>query len=105
MAKNFAAQLNKDTRSIVKEQPKKEIKKETTVSRASAEPKKVGRPKVKTEPCKTVNIAIPVSVLEKIEIAKAKYHDNMTEYINAVVTKDLDDNMKDYKKIYDLING
>lgn len=105
MAKSFAAQLNKDTRTIVKEQPKKTVKTDIAVKKVEESPKKVGRPKVKTEPCKTINVAIPVSVLDKIEIAKAKYHDNMTEYINAIIAKDLDDNMKDYKKIYDLINS
>jgi hypothetical protein len=114
MAKDFASKLKKDTRAI-KEQPTKAAAtataKETTtkatktITTQAAEPKKVGRPKVKTEECKTVNIAIPVSVLEKIEIAKAKYHDNMTEYINAVIAKDLESNLKDYKKIYDLINN
>lgn len=69
------------------------------------ERKKAGRPKVKTEPCKTINIAVPVSVLEQIEIAKAKHHNNLTEYVNAVIAKDLKQNMTEYQKIYDLLNN
>lgn len=61
--------------------------------------KKPGRPKVKTEETKTINIAIPISLMKDINIAKCKYHDNLTEYINAVVRADLDANMKEYQKI------
>ena len=65
---------------------------------------KVGRPKTKTEDCKTINIAIPLSVLAKMEIAKSKYGDNLTKYVNEVVTKDLDANMETYQQIYDLLH-
>ena len=44
--------------------------------------KKPGRPKTKTEETKTINIAVPVSVLEKIDIAKVCYGNNLTCYIN-----------------------
>lgn len=69
------------------------------------ERKKAGRPKTKTEPCKTINVAVPVSVMEQIEIAKAKYHGNLTEYVNAVIAKDLKQNMTEYQKISDLLNN
>lgn len=62
-----------------------------------------GRPKVKTEDCKTVNIAIPISRLEQMEIAKLKYGDNLTKYINEVIAKDLADNMDTYQQIYDML--
>ena len=65
--------------------------------------RKVGRPKTKFEPCKTVNISIPESVLADIDIAKAKYKDNLTEYINAIIKKDLAENMKEYRRLYALL--
>ena len=86
------------------EKNKTEKSKKPTPSKAVPEKKKVGRPKVKTEETKTINVAIPISMIEKINIAKCKYHDNLTEYINAVVRADLDVNMKEYQKIYDLLN-
>ncbi len=67
--------------------------------------KRPGRPKIKTEPTKTINIAIPVSVLEQVEIALAKYQGNLTKYINTVVKKDLDNNWSDYVELYQLIRG
>lgn len=70
----------------------------------NAKQKRPGRPKVKTEECKTINIAVPISVLEKIEIAKCKYHGNLTEYVNAAIKKDLEAHFEEYKKIYELMN-
>lgn len=88
--------------SISKSKPEKTKK---PISLKSApEKKKVGRPKVKVEETKTINIAVPVSVIEKINIAKCKYHDNLTEYVNAVINADLANNMKEYQKIYNMLN-
>lgn len=76
----------------------------TTKTAIPDKPKrKPGRPKVKTEECKTVNIAIPVSVLEQMEIAKMKYGDNLTRYINEIIAKDLDENMEMYQNIYNML--
>ena len=48
----------------------------------SEEPKKpksnAGRPKVKTEGTKNINIAVPESILSQVAIAKCKYNNNMT---------------------------
>lgn len=67
--------------------------------------KKVGRPKVKTEECKTINIAIPLSILAKLDIAKVKYEGNLTKYVNAIIEKDLDNNYASYKQLYDLMKN
>lgn len=67
--------------------------------------KKVGRPKTKTEPTKNINIAVPVSVLEQIEFALPKYQGNLTKYVNTVIENDLKTNMKEYKKIYNILNN
>ena len=63
------------------------------------EKRSVGRPKIKSEETKTVNIAIPLSVLEQINIAKLKYGDNLTKYINEIIAKDLETNMETYQQI------
>lgn len=67
--------------------------------------KKVGRPKVKTEECKTINVAIPLSILAKIDIAKVKYEGNLTKYVNAIIEKDLDANFDSYQQLYDLLKN
>ena len=67
--------------------------------------RKPGRPKTKTENTKTVNIAVPVSVLEKIEKAKAKYNGNLTEYVNHCIAADLDAHFDEYETIYNMINN
>lgn len=67
--------------------------------------KKRGRPKVKTEGTKNINIAVPKSILRQVEIAKCKYNNNMTEYINAIIKADLEKNMEKYKQLYDLLNS
>jgi len=67
--------------------------------------KKVGRPKEKTEPEKTINISVPVSVLEKMHIAKLKYQNNLTKYVNAVIKADLDKNFEKYLDLQKILNS
>ena len=85
------------------EKPKKVTPAKTV--KPSPEKKKVGRPKVKTEPTKTINIAVPISVLEQVEIALAKYQGNLTEYINAIILNDLNVNFDNYQTIYNILNN
>lgn len=81
----------------------KTIKAASTEKENLPEKKKMGRPKIKTEETKTINIAVPVSKLEKINIAKMKYNDNLTRYINELIDKDLEENMETYEHIYKLL--
>ena len=67
--------------------------------------KKVGRPKVKDGEYKTINIAIPVDILQKMEVAKLKYGNNMTTYVNAVIKADLDENYDKYLEIKTIIDN
>ncbi len=67
--------------------------------------KKVGRPKVKTEEETVINIAIPVSVIEKMNIAKACYGGNLTKYVNAVIVKDLSEHYSQYLTINNSLNN
>jgi Cdc6-like AAA superfamily ATPase len=66
--------------------------------------KKVGRPKTKTEPTKTINIAVPLSVLEKMDKAKVCHKNNLTQYVNDVIAADLEKNFDKYKEICDSLN-
>lgn len=87
-------------------QPKKETVAAVQTKIESESTKgKVGRPKVKTEPTKTINIAVPVSLMEKVEIAKCKYNNNLTEYINAIIRADIEANMDKYNQLYELLNN
>lgn len=80
-------------------EPKKESKTEPKTKR------KVGRPKTKTEETKTINIAVPVSVLEKLDTVKVCYGNNLTQYINKLIEKDIEANYDNYKHIADSLNS
>lgn len=67
--------------------------------------KYVGRKKVKTEPTRPINIAIPVSVLEKLDTVKVCYGNNLTQYINKLIEKDIEANYDNYKHIADSLNS
>lgn len=80
--------------------------------KAAVEPKKepktkrkVGRPRTKTEETKTINIAVPVSVLEKLDTVKVCYCNNLTQYINKLIEKDIEANYDNYKHIADSLNS
>jgi len=68
------------------------------------EKKRVGRPKVKTEETKTINIAVPVSVLEKLDTVKICYNNNLTLYINKLIEKDIESNYEKYSEIANSLN-
>lgn len=67
--------------------------------------KKLGRPKVKVGEYKTINISVPVAMLEQMDTAKLKYSNNLTAYINAVVQADLDKNYDRYLEIKNILNS
>ena len=82
-------QVVPDGKSIETTEPEKE----------SPIKRKVGRPKTKTEKTKTINIAVPISVLEKLNIVKACYGNNLTQYINKLIEKDIEANFAEYERI------
>ena len=90
----------------------KDKKDETVEYKVNGEVKKktkngkyVGRKKVKTEPTRPINIAIPVSVLEKLDTVKVCYGKNLTHYINKLIEKDIEANYDNYKHIADSLNS
>lgn len=108
MAKKKAL-LNADEFKIDEDDQSKELIEESNIvvksntdsnlKNKTAQKRKVGRPKVKTEDTKNVNVAIPISTLEKMEIAKECYSKNLTLYINTLIEKDLQENFSKYQAI------
>lgn len=94
----------KDFSSMMKSNPR-----ELTTSKE--EKKRAGRKPLnpekgnKKEYTKTVNIAIPLDTLERMQIAKARYNNNLTEYINKLIEKDLAENFDKYQEIYNMLNS
>lgn len=81
--------------------------------KSSAEPKKKGKAgrkpidpsgKKKKDYTKTINIAIPLDMMEKVNVAKVCYDNNVTTYINKLVEKDIAANYDNYKHIADSLN-
>lgn len=64
---------------------------------------KVGRPKLKHEDEKIINIAVPYSIYNLMNIAKLKYDNNLTKYVNKIIKKDLDVHMEEYRLIKKLL--
>ena len=88
------------------EEPKATVEpKKPTKAEEPKEKRKVGRPKTKTEDTKTINIAVPVSVLEKLDTVKVCYGNNLTQYINKLIEKDIEANYDNYKHIADSLNS
>lgn len=96
-SKDLKSKLRQNTRKVSVD-PEPSISNTTEAEKK----KKVGRPKVKTEECKTINIAIPISTLEKMQVAKVLYRDNLTLYVNTVIEKDLKENFERYKMFADI---
>lgn len=111
MAKSFKGntpidKLSGTTPVTTDETPKAAVEpKKPTKAEEPKEKRKVGRPKTKTEDTKTINIAVPVSVLEKLDTVKVCYGNNLTQYINKLIEKDIEANYDNYKHIADSLNS
>lgn len=99
----------KDFKSMIKSNPRSIKPVEEPIK--PVDKKSVGRPPLdpdgrkKKEYTKTINVAVPLDTLEKIQIAKVKYGDNLTKYINTLIEKDLEANYETYKTIYNMLNN
>lgn len=69
--------------------------------------KRPGRPVTKDvkNSCRTVNIAIPISLLDKWNNIKIIHNNNFTEYITKLIQKDMDSNYEQYLKIVQLLKN
>lgn len=65
--------------------------------------RRVGRPKTKDvkNTCRNINVAVPVTLLDKWEDVKIVHGSNLTAYITRLIGKDMDANYEHYKKIAD----
>ena len=94
---------------ITKEVPTVEVEKITKIEN-DPDKKNAGRPLTNPEKgrkkdyTRTINIAIDKDLLEKVNIAKAKYKDNITLYINTLIEKDLEANYDSYVTLYRMLN-
>ena len=81
-------------------EPKQE-KPQTTQKR------KVGRPKTKDikNTCKNINVAVPITLLDKWEDIKIIHGSNLTEYITKLIEKDMNANYEHYKNIADSLKN
>ncbi len=63
--------------------------------------RKVGRPKTKDikNTCKNINVAVPITLLDKWEEIKIVHGSNLTEYITKLIEKDMNANYEHYKDI------
>lgn len=65
------------------------------------EKRKQGRPKTKTEAEHRLGVGIPMSLWEKVEVAKKCYNDNVRLYIVKLIERDLAANYEEYVKRQD----
>ena len=98
--KNLTANLKKDPHSTTAKPKEAAVQTEEPKTK-----KKTGRPKIKEGEYKTINISVPVDVLKLMEVAKLKYGNNLTAYVNAVIKADLDANYDKYQQLQELMNS
>lgn len=119
MAKNFK---NKDLFDTIETEYKPDVsesqgktemqKKEVSQSQHTVEvqkdmsesQRKLGRPKTRTEEMRTINVAIPMSVFKKLDVAKACYGNSITRYVNKAIERDLESNYSKYESIFNNLN-
>lgn len=65
--------------------------------------RKVGRPKTKDikNTCKSINVAVPITLLDKWEDVKIVHGSNLTGYITKLIERDMNANYERYKEIAD----
>lgn len=73
----------------------------------STQKRKVGRPKTKDikNTCKNINVAVPITLLDKWEDIKIVHGSNLTEYITKLIEKDMNANYEHYKDIADSLKN
>lgn len=97
---------------VQKEPPAAVEPKQTEPEQKQEKPKttqkrKVGRPKTKDikNTCKNINVAVPITLLDKWEDIKIVHGSNLTEYITKLIEKDMNANYEHYKDIADSLKN
>lgn len=105
-AKNFVTNLKKDPRTPKTNHDNTNSSEEVPAEESKTKSKKkTGRPKTKEGEYKTINISVPIDILAQMEVAKLKYGNNLTAYVNAVIKADLDANYEKYLQLQELMNS
>ena len=102
--KNLTMNLKKDPHSTTTK-PEDGAASVTAETEKPKAKKKAGRPKIKEGEYRTINICVPVPVLEQMEVAKLKYGNNLTAYVNAVIAADLQANYEKYLQLREIMNS
>ena len=102
--------INKLTVPLPAEEPKvavepSEPKKEPEIRKTTPVKRRVGRPVVIEDPRKNINVAVPITLLDKWEEVKIVHGSNLTEYITKLIEKDMDSNYAKYKSIADSLKN
>ena len=73
----------------------------------TAQKRKAGRPKTKDikKTCKKINVAVPITLLDKWEDIKIVHGSNLTSYIIKLMEKDINANYERYKGIADSLKN
>lgn len=69
--------------------------------------RKPGRPTTKDvkNNCRNINVALPVTLLDKWDAVKAIHGGNLTSYITGLIQKDMDSNFDKYINIINTLNN
>lgn len=88
-------------------EPKQANPKQNRENTQAAQKRKVGRPKTKDikNTCKNINVAVPITLLDKWEDIKIVHGSNLTEYITKLIEKDMNANYEHYKDIADSLKN
>lgn len=92
--KDLGDRLNRNPRASAKQA-------ESAPQSESETKRKPGRPKTK-EPCETINIAVPIRLLNKWEEVKKALGGNKTSYVVSLIEKDMMENYDNYKQIIEI---
>lgn len=114
--KNFADKLKKRPQAISEETSAapsevSEQEKRTQTTNEKKAKRKPGRPpldpsgKKKKDYTKTINIAVPLELLEKLDTVKICYDNNLTLYINKLIEKDIEAHYDEYRRVADTLNN
>lgn len=110
---NGMASLRKQANKSVPKSTEAQIEPSATVEPKQTEPeqkqekpqttqkRKAGRPKTKDikNTCKNINVAVPITLLDKWENIKIVHGSNLTEYITKLIEKDMNANYEYYSNI------
>lgn len=97
----------KSTSSTPEVEPKQTEPETKQEKPQTTQKRKVGRPKTKDikNTCKNINVAVPITLLNKWEDIKIVHGSNLTEYITKLIEKDMNANYKHYKDIADSLKN